>query len=254
MTCLRELQIPASSPRTVLVCFPHAGGNPTAYRSWPKLVPDNVAVVGVNYPGRLDRLDETPSETVFELAEEAAAALDRRVDLVCAQNLVFFGHSMGAYVAYETLLRMHHQPDLLAVSGTRTPQRMISRGVVQRGEQAVADDVVHLNAASQPVMDSADLRDLILPTVAADYWAVERYGQAAKPHIVLGIPIRGYSGRSDAIGPPEELNAWMDLTKRPAGVRDFPGGHFYLEDHREELVADLLDYADPEPATATANA
>ncbi len=237
---LRTLRAATGVPRATVVCFPHAGGNPTAYRAWPRRLPAEVTVLAANYPGRLDRLEEPPADSVFDMADEVASALDARPEPVGAQGLVFFGHSMGAYVAYETLLRVRRHPDLLAVSGTRTPHRMISRGVVQRGPDAVAADVMHLNDASTPVMQSPELRELVLPTIAADYWAVERYGRADKPHRVLDTPIRGYSGVDDAIGPPQEVALWMQLTRAPLGVREFTGAHFFLEDHRDAVVGDLL--------------
>jgi pyochelin biosynthetic protein PchC len=41
---------------TKLVCFPHAGGSASAYRTWPEGLPSDVAVLAVRYPGREDRL------------------------------------------------------------------------------------------------------------------------------------------------------------------------------------------------------
>lgn len=247
--CLRRLGTRPERPRATLVCFPHAGGNPTAFRGWHRRLP-GVEVVSICYPGRLDRLHEDPPGSIPEMAREAAGAVAS-----LAGPVALFGHSMGAYVAYETLRRLDRPPALLAVSGTRSPHRMVSRGVAQRGTQAVADDVVRLNRASAQVMEIPDLRELVLPAIAADYWAVERYGGQTKEVVRLDVPVRGYAGREDPIGPPAELRRWMPLTEHPLGVRSFPGGHFYLEEHQEALLADLRTRLRsvgcdlPEPAT-----
>ena len=47
---------PVPAPRLRLVCFPHAGAGATVYRSWLVLLPADVELVSVCYPGRRDRL------------------------------------------------------------------------------------------------------------------------------------------------------------------------------------------------------
>ena len=38
---------------------------------------------------------------------------------------------------------------------------------------------------------------------------------------------------------PEEVAQWREMTSGPFGLRVYPGGHFYLADHQERVVADL---------------
>jgi len=74
--------------------FPHSGGSVLEYLKWSPLLPDT-ALYGVQPPGRGARLREP--------------ALTRMPDLVGAildavkfeSPYLFFGHSLGALVAYE---------------------------------------------------------------------------------------------------------------------------------------------------------
>jgi surfactin synthase thioesterase subunit len=63
----------------------------------------------VCYPGREDRISDPLAERMEDLAGPLAAA--------CAQlpaaPMAFFGHSMGASVAYETALRLDELRELV---------------------------------------------------------------------------------------------------------------------------------------------
>src|SRR5947207_2161455 len=114
---------PVSWPRLRLVCFPHAGAGATAYRSWPDLLPPDVELLSVCYPGRQDRFAEPFAPSVDALAAGVADAL---VPLT-GGPFALFGHSMGAMVAYEVAVRLEQAhgivPRHLFLSGRRTPDR-----------------------------------------------------------------------------------------------------------------------------------
>src|SRR5580700_5593509 len=108
--------------RLQLFCFPFAGGGTTAFRGWQEQLPASIEVWPVEYPGRESRFREQSFDNAAALAEaicaEAAAAIDR--------PFAFFGHSMGALLAFETARclrqRQGTQPVALFVSGHGAPQ------------------------------------------------------------------------------------------------------------------------------------
>ena len=114
---------PVDSPRLRLVCFPHAGAGPTAYRGWIDLVPTDVEVVSVCYPGRQDRFSEPFATSMETLAAGIGSALLP----FSTVPMALFGHSMGAVAAYETAiwLEANHAiiPERLFVSGSWAPNR-----------------------------------------------------------------------------------------------------------------------------------
>src|SRR5258708_5281452 len=107
----------ATSPARRLFCFPHAGGGasqPLALSGW--------AAVPVRLPGRESRLAEAP----FERMGPLVAALADNIESYMDRPFAFFGHSMGAAVAFELARELRRRsrplPSMLIASGARAPQ------------------------------------------------------------------------------------------------------------------------------------
>ena len=66
---------PTPQPRLSLVCFPHAGGSASLYRSWGQHAPPDVDVLAVQYPGHEDRLSEPLVDDMALMADLADTAL-----------------------------------------------------------------------------------------------------------------------------------------------------------------------------------
>src|SRR3979409_2429297 len=118
-----------------LYCLPYAGGSAGVFRSWCDLLPPNVDVWGVEYPGQGSRISEPLTDRIDALAELIAEA-------VAAQPAVpyaLFGHSMGSLVAFE----MCH---VLAARNATSPTLLVVAG--HRGH--------HLPASRPPVHDAPD--------------------------------------------------------------------------------------------------
>src|SRR3954468_11777386 len=79
-----------------LVCLPHGGGGASAFRHWQLSLPDRVSVLAVQYPGHEGRWSDALYLTFDALVASLAEALTRSV----SGDLVLFGHSFGALVAF----------------------------------------------------------------------------------------------------------------------------------------------------------
>ncbi|MDQ0954324.1 surfactin synthase thioesterase subunit [Streptomyces phaeochromogenes] len=93
---------PAPDASTRLVCFPHAGGSATFYHPVSRALSPEIDVVAVQYPGRQERRTEPLVDSVEKLADLIVPELEPWLD----RPLTFFGHSMGASLAYEVALRL----------------------------------------------------------------------------------------------------------------------------------------------------
>jgi pyochelin biosynthesis protein PchC len=225
----------ARDARVRLVCFPHAGGSASGYHAMSARLAPAVEVLAVQYPGRQERRREAPVTDLPDLAEHIFQVLDEaRPD----RPLAFFGHSMGATVAYEVARLLEHRSGVrlhtLFVSGRRAPSRVRSERVHAGDDDSVMAELVRLSGTDARLLRDAELRELILPVVRADYAAIERYRRPPGPEPTC--PIVVLVGDADPLTTVEEAGAWADHAAAAVDLRIFPGGHFYLDDHLDEVA------------------
>lgn len=221
-----------------LVCFPHAGGTANAYRTWPLGLPSDISVLAVRYPGREDRLGDPLPSGLEALADEIADVLGE----VTTHRLVLFGHSMGASVAHEVALRLQGRgraPAALCVSGRQPPHALHDQRKLFGPDEKIIADVVRFDASRAVVFADPALREMVLPSVRADYRMVDDYRGGRRPP--LDCPIYGYAGADDPEVTPERMRGWADMTHGAFRLLVLPGGHFYLRAEEAALLADLSD-------------
>jgi medium-chain acyl-[acyl-carrier-protein] hydrolase len=224
---------PAAAVR--LFCFPNAGGGAQAYRLWGSSMPASVEVCAVRLPGREARLTEPAFKSVRPLVVALADALAAHLD----RPFAFFGHSMGAKVAFELARHLAAtrgvEPAHLFVSGCKGPR--IPRGgrpIYGLPEAEFIEELRRLNGTPPEVLEHPELMRLMLPLLRADFELVETYEYL--PGRLLNCPVSAYGGLEDFEVPGEQLGEWRAETTGAFNQRMFPGDHFYLHAAREQLV------------------
>jgi|NGEPerStandDraft_6_1074524.scaffolds.fasta_scaffold00031_3 pyochelin biosynthetic protein PchC len=229
------------SPRARLICFPHAGAGATVYRRWSALVPDDVEVVAVCYPGRQNRLSEPFSPSISALAAGIAAEIAR----LDPAPIALFGHSMGAVVAYETTVRLERGygllPRKLFVSGRWPPGHRKSSGGAAPDLDDDTDLLDHLKKLGNKQLELfaiAEMRELLLSVLRADYRLLAEHRPERLTRTITSIT--GYCGDADPGCAVEDVAAWQTLTGGTFRLRAFPGNHFYLDAVAAEVVGDIV--------------
>ncbi|GAA5077803.1 pyochelin biosynthetic protein PchC [Thermocatellispora tengchongensis] len=220
-----------------LVCLPHAGGTAAFYRTWGSRMPPSIEVSAVQYPGRLDRFGEPVPERMADLVAGIAAVLTG----LRAEAVVLFGHSMGAYTAYE-VARVLERTEIvplrhLVVSGLPDPDRHTPGDVHTGDDDAVVAELRRLGGTDAELLDDPEIRDLLLPAVRGDYRIIETYRH--RPGPPLSCPITVFVGDADPEVTPEQAKGWGALTTGGCEVVVFPGDHFYLAGREAEVTEAL---------------
>jgi surfactin synthase thioesterase subunit len=228
------------NPQAVLrlFCFPYAGGSDLTFRTWPLELPAGVEVCGIQLPGHGNRL----REPLIDRMEPLVAALTPMLVPYLDRPFAFFGHSMGAMIAFEVTRRLRRdsapQPEYLFVSGRPAPQLPdTERCTYDLPEPEFLDELRRLNGTPKEVLEHPELLQLTLPIVRGDFALCQNYSYV--PEARLDCPILAFGGEDDAEVSPEQLRAWGDQTAASFSLRMLPGDHFFLISAKAILLKTL---------------
>ncbi len=233
---------PAVRPRLRLVCFPYAGGNAAAYRSWATAFPSDIEVLGVQLPGRGSRFKEPLSTRLAPLLDALALEVTKLGE---DAPFAFFGHSMGALLAFELTRELRQRgaplPSRLFVSGYRAP------GLPERDAPLHhLSDAEFLTALRRyggmpaSLLEQPELMEMVLPIVRADFALVESWRDIQGAP--LDLPITAFCGDNDANATAEETDAWRAHTLDEFILHTLPGDHFFIQS-AEPALLDVMTQA-----------
>ena len=235
---------PDAAARLRLFCFPYAGGGALAFYPWPRGLPAGVEMCAVQLPGREARLGEAAIGAWNVLLDRLTEALVPFMD----RPFAFYGHSLGAHVAFELTRRLRRDgrppPFHLFVGGRRAPHCPMDRPEAHAlPDDEFAAELRRLAGTPEEVLQDRELLDLLLPMLRADFALAERHEWRPEPP--LPIPITAYSGTEDEHVPHESVDAWREHTSVRFRHRPLPGGHFFLAESRDALLADISRELNP---------
>ncbi len=221
-----------------LFCFPYAGGSSLIFRIWSNSLPQTVEVCPIELPGRGTQMKLAPVSRIEPLVEALAIALQPHLD----KPFAFFGHSMGGLVSFELahLLRREYNisPIHLFVSGRRPPQTPNPKPPIHAlPEPEFIEELRRLNGTPKAVLENAELMQLLIPILRADFAVLETYVYAPKP--ILDCPITAFGGLQDEEVSCDELQGWRNQTNAAFSEQMFPGDHFFLHSEQSLLLQSL---------------
>lgn len=152
----------------------------------------------------------------------------------------FFGHSLGALIAFELSRRLCGSaattPVCLFVSGCRAPRSAIlTPGVYELPDEEFLDHLsTRYQAIPQAVRQNKELTNLVLPTLRADFELLGTY--VYRDDAPLSCPIVAYGGTEDDTVSADDLTSWADYTSAPFCRRIFPGEHFFLRTAEADVL------------------
>jgi medium-chain acyl-[acyl-carrier-protein] hydrolase len=232
---------PNSQAEVRLFLFPYAGGAPTAFNKWSVEFPDNVETWIAHYPGRGSRYNEPPIKELNGLVEK----IDHAIQPLLDKPFVFFGHSLGGMVAFEVARRLYRsdlpQPQSLFVSACGAPHVPDPHPPIHTlpGDEFVKS-LEQLNGIPSEVVNHSELMQLLLPTLRADFEAIENY-QYTSDEDRLPCPIVAFGGSDDPRVSRERLEGWAAHTNASFKLRYFSGDHFFINAARESVITSIID-------------
>ena len=230
--------LPKPNPQATvrLFCFPYAGAGASTFRDWPHSLPANVEVVGIQLPGRENRY----TEKKLDRLEDVLKALRNVIAGMSDLPFIFFGHSVGALIAFELTRLLHRDglrgPRHLVVSGRRAPQSVSAdEPMHSMDDAAFLSKLGELNGTPRELLQNAELMKLVMPLLRADFAVAERY--VCNDLTPVACPLTAIGGDRDTGVSPNELAAWSAVAGGSFRHEVFPGDHFFIHPSKVQVLA-----------------
>lgn len=228
------------SPKCRLFCFPFAGGSASTYREWAQRLHPALEVCAINLPGRGARFLESAYSDMSSLTDVLADALLPEMD----RPFFFFGHSMGAMVAFELARKLRARgcelPKHLFLSARPGP---LKRLTINAHPPIKDDDLVAmlmaLNGTDKKVLENKELLEFMLPALRADMTLVQTHRYPHEPPLSCGIT--SFGGLLDPTVSKDELAQWRLQTTSSFRLHMLEGDHFFLH-HQQKAILDKITH------------
>ncbi|OQP54220.1 hypothetical protein A4H97_22240 [Niastella yeongjuensis] len=219
-----------SRPRLCLLHF--AGGNCYSFQFLTPLLKD-FEVWPLELPGRGKRITEPLLKDFDHAVEDLFYQINRQQT---AADLVLYGHSLGAYLAFGLAQRFEESGKpaaCLLVSGNAGPgaREPKNRYLMKRSD--FIEELKLLGGIPQAFLDNEDLIDFFEPILRADFELAERNELAnATP---IDAPIFAMMGSME-----EEVTKianWKRFTHTRFDHEILEGDHFFINRHAQRIAA-----------------
>ncbi len=228
---------PRPDARVHLYCFPYAGGGATLYYPWTRNVPPWLQVLPIHLAGRENR----HAEPSFTRLDHLVADMAKELSPLLRPPFAFFGHSLGALLAFELARRLPVPPAYFFASSSRAPQLPRRSTPLYQLPDAEFLAAMQQRYQALPAVVLAD-RELLahfLSILRADFTLFDTYQYA--PGLPLPAPIAAFGGQDDREVHVEGLDRWREQTSSTFRLRLFPGDHFYPRTQQAGLLQAIVE-------------
>ena len=249
MTTVHEWWKWTGAAQVTVVCIPWAGAGAAPFSSWADRFPADVDLCALRLPGREARFAEEP---VADLGRLVTLLADE-VEALELPAFALFGHCFGGLVAFELarefVRRGRARPTRLLVASQPAPRL----SGVSEAEQAedMWDRVRRAGQIPPAVIESAEMRAVLGPAIAADLAISDRYAYESGP--ALDLPIVVIGGSEDGTLTSARLAAWEQETTGPFAFRLFEADHFFRDGGWPVLADAVAAAATADPAVLAAS-
>lgn len=223
--------------RIKLFCFPYAGGSSFIYNEWRKFFDDDIEIIAVELQGRGKRITEPLYKDLDHVIEDMFLILKEQID---GAPYMFFGHSMGAMIAYELCQRLLEEnrslPEHVFFSGRGAPHilREDKEKFHMMSDEKFKEEVLSLGGTPPEIFSHPELLEFYLPILRSDFEIAE---SDISREIINPLPfdITVFLGKEEDITASQACG-WKEHTTKSCTISYLNGEHFFLHDHVKTIA------------------
>jgi len=233
-----SMKFPEQPPLT-LFCFACAGASASSYFRWRKNLPAWLRVQPVELPGRGTRIGDSLLRDFDCLVQQLSTELIPTLPT----NYAFFGHSLGALLAYgcahNLRVRRVHPPLALVAACCAAPSRREEERYRRlNSDEELIQELRKLSGTPAAVFEHLDLLRMTIDVFGADIKVCASFRYERRDPLSTNIFVFG--GRDDDIEE-KALEAWDLETSAQIKLEMFDGGHFFIRKEEGLFLHYLLN-------------
>lgn len=223
-----------------LVMFPFGGGSGYSYMELIKDIETDVEIIVINPPGHLPD-GAKPLESI----DAMVYLYSKQLQPMLKDNPLFFGHSIGAYVAYDVCKVLAKEIPIkkMIISSANPPNRAKDSVDLhsEMDRETLIKKSTELGGMPQLFKSEPELLELFITGLRADLKALESY-TPEKPGTVKKLKVNAsvlYS-EGDYILDSSNIHEWEFYLECSEFI-PFKGDHFYLfQESNRKAVARII--------------
>ena len=209
---LLPITMPKKAER-LLVAFHYAAASASIFYPWRNFLAEDTLLYAVELPGRGTRYDEVPisdiSKITINIAESIKPYLEEKIPVI------FFGHSMGGILAYETALRLlanKYTIKHLIISAVIPPgYRQTNNFIHNLADEELKKKLINYGGIPKNMQQNLDYWKIYLPIARADFKMIANYIPANEAQR-LPCDITALIGKDDKIVTMDQAMHWGKIT------------------------------------------
>ncbi|MBP2000045.1 surfactin synthase thioesterase subunit [Paenibacillus shirakamiensis] len=221
-----------------LICLPYAGGSAQVYKRWMNRLHPSVRLVPAELAGRGSRMKEPFYMDVAEAVQDLLPLI--RQTALNSDSYALFGHSMGCLLGYEVLHALFEEgtplPSKVFFSGRGAPhcEHEGRRQIYRLPDDEFLKELQKFGGMKSELFEHPELLKIFMPILRADIQLVDEYVYHKRPPLPLRLDILNGQNDDCITGP---LSEWELHTTLGCEQHAFDGGHFYLDEREQDVIA-----------------
>lgn len=232
---------PITEGSHLVICFHHAGGTGATFMHWNRINSiKNLTFVPVELPGHGYRRKES---LIVNYSEMVRSIVGDIADMVADHPYSFYGHSMGAVLAFSVEYQLEQQYGMQAekviVAGRFAPMMEDPNDFrIAMGDSALLQEIIYLNPQNRAIYEDHEFIEWFLPVIRSDYTLHESFRYHGE---VISASLVAHSGLQDVGCQLSEMNRWREVTTGKFKIKEFSGGHFFPHNLGKVYVEEVIN-------------